>query len=290
MNEVHGLGHIPADSLDEMRVIPGVALHEQDQARYTMLVVNTKAPVFDNVETRKAVELAINKASLAQPAHAAVVDSPILPNSWAYDPTVPRRSYDPAEARRSLSRAGWVVGPDGVRTRDGVRLTVVMAASKDDPLTAQAAQQIAADLRAVGIDLQLALVGHDSLVKDYLEPRAYHLALVNWVSNGADPDLFAYWHSSQNATGFNYTGWSNPQADTALQGALDVSDQAARTRLYSQFQQAFAQDAPGVILYSPLYTYATRDPAAGITLPKADLLSPAQRFDTIRNWFLQAGK
>jgi peptide/nickel transport system substrate-binding protein len=142
----------------------------------------------------------------------------------------------------------------------------------------------------VGIDLQLALVSHDSLVNDYLGPRAYHLALVNWAANGADPDLYAYWHSSQNITGFNYTGWSNPQADHDLQAAREISDQAERAKLYSDFQRQFGTDVPAVVLYSPVYTYATHEPAAGDALPDSDLLSPAQRFDTIAGWFLRLGK
>jgi peptide/nickel transport system substrate-binding protein len=254
-----------------------------------MLIMNVASPLFDKPETRKAVAMAIDSDKLARLAYAEPTGSPFLPHSWANDGTMPARNYHPAEARRLLDSAGWKEGPDGLRARNGSKLTVVMAASKDTQYNPEVARAIADDLKAVGIDLQLALVGHDSFVNDYLGPRAYHLALVNWVADKADPDLFAYWHSSQNTTGFNYTGWANPQADRDLQAALETSDQPTRARLYADFQQQFARDNPAVILYSPLYAYATREPAERVSLPNGDLLSLAQRFDTIANWFLRPG-
>ena len=54
--------------------------------------------------------------------------------------------------------------------------------------------------------------------------------------------------------------------------------------------QQFSADVPAVVLYAPFYTYVTREPAAGVTMPQADLLSPAQRFDTIENWYLRPAR
>jgi peptide/nickel transport system substrate-binding protein len=115
---------------------------------------------------------------------------------------------------------------------------------------------------------------------------------VSWEARGADPDLYDYWHSSRwNVSGgLNFSGWSNPQADEALLAARKTADREERGKHYSAFQKAFRQDVPAIILYSPLYTYATRLPAAGVALPSADLLSPAARFDTLGGWSLQPQK
>lgn len=287
LGEVHGLGHIPADRMDEVRAVPGATLHEQTLARYAMLIINTRSPLFDSVQTRQAIEFAVDKNALAQLAYGRAADSPVLPHSWAYAKPDKPRDNDPSEARRLLDSAGWLVGPDGVRTRNGQRLSVVLAGNKDQPSNLEVAQELQRDLKAVGIDLQLAMVSRDALLKDYLAPRSYHLALVNWAAAGADPDLYAYWHSSQNTSGVDFSGWINASADSALEGGLHVADKAVRTRLYGEFQTAFAQDVPGIILYCPLYAYATRQPASNVSLPQADLLTPAQRFDTMADWTLR---
>jgi peptide/nickel transport system substrate-binding protein len=115
------------------------------------------------------------------------------------------------------------------------------------------------------------------------------MALASWEAQGADPDVFQYWHSSQANVegGLNFSGWANPQADEALQAARLTSDRTARKRYYSTFQKLFQQDIPAVMLYTPQYTYATRLPAHSVTLPATEMLDPAYRFDTLRDWSLQ---
>jgi peptide/nickel transport system substrate-binding protein len=65
--------------------------------------------------------------------------------------TLPRYPYDPEAARRLLDAAGWVPGPDGIRAKDGVKL------SFENAPTRNARSQVIhvlvqADLKAVGVD------------------------------------------------------------------------------------------------------------------------------------------
>jgi peptide/nickel transport system substrate-binding protein len=168
-------------------------------------------------------------------------------------------------------------------------MTVVLAANADLPGNVAAAEQLERYLSAVGVDVKLALVSRDRLLRDYLGPRSYHIALASWEAQGADPDVYQYWHSSQVNVegGLNFSGWINEQADAALAGGRSSHDRATRKGHYSTFQKVFHQDVPAIILYSPVYTYATRLPAQGVTLPAAEMIDPAQRFDTLRDWSLR---
>ncbi|MDQ3705826.1 MAG: peptide ABC transporter substrate-binding protein [Chloroflexota bacterium] len=293
MGEVHGLGHIPPEQLAEVEAVDGVQLHRQNLARYTMLMFNVRSPLFDRTETRQAFELAIDRNALVRDSLMGLGEplaSPVLPHSWAFDSTLQGRgAYDPAKARQLLDTAGWKLGADGIRARDGVTLTVVLAANADVPANVAVAQQLSGFLRAVGVDVKLAPVSREVLLRDYLGPRAFHMAVVGWEADGADPDIWRYWHSSQaNVTGgINFSGWSNPEADKALDAARVTPYQSERALNYVTVQKAFATDVPAVVLYTPLYVYATRAPATGVHLPSADLLNPAQRFDTIGDWSLQ---
>src|SRR5947207_1477446 len=56
--EVHGLGHIPADQVAGVAALPGVEMHEQTLARYSLLILNTQSPLLDRAETRQAIESA----------------------------------------------------------------------------------------------------------------------------------------------------------------------------------------------------------------------------------------
>ncbi len=295
LGEVHGLGHIPDDQLDEVRNISDVSLQQTALARYSMLLMNTRSPLFDRVETRQAFVLAIDRDAIVARTvggRGRPAVSPVLPGSWAFDNSLPLSSqnYNPAEARRLLDTAGWKLRADGVRARDGVTLTVVLSANADIPVNIEVARQVEGYLRAIGVDVKPAYVTREVLLRDYLGPRAFHVAVASWEAQGADPDIYRYWHSSQISIegGLNFSGWGNPQADAALEAARMSSDKAERKRHYSEFQKAFLQDVPAVVLFSPLYTYAVRAPATGVTLPQVEILEPSQRFGTLAGWSLQA--
>lgn len=290
--EVHGLGHISADRLDEVSALPGVSLHRQTLARSAMLLLNVRSPLLDRAETRQAMEFAIDRQAIVSDAlqgQGRVVYSPVLSQSWAYNPLSIHRDHNLAEAERLLDSAGWVAGADGVRARNGTTLTLVLATNGDVPTNKSAAEQIKAQLQEVGLAVELAPVPRDVLLRDYLGPHAFHIVLASWEARGADPDVLDYWHTQQEQAGrLNFTGWSNPLADSALETALLTMDKESRASEYATFQDAFAEDVSGVILYSPLYSYATRAPAEGVALPSTDMLSPAYRFDTISGWYLRA--
>jgi peptide/nickel transport system substrate-binding protein len=291
MGEAHGLGHIPADRLIEVQAVPDATLHRQTLARYNMLLLNVQSPLFDRPETRQAFEYAINRDALSggQDNPTVPASGPVLTHSWGYDPSVKSRLYNPSEARNLLDKAGWMLGSGGVRARNGVTLTVVLAANSDVPANVTEAQHITADLRAVGIDARLVSVSRDTLLRDYLGPRAFHMVLLGWEASGADPDVYKYWHSSQAVTGgLNFSGWSNPTADKALLDGHTLLDRVARQKAYADFQRAFAGDVPAIILSSPLYIYATRSPSYGVSLPATDMLAASQRFDSMVGWTLQA--
>ena len=293
MGEVHGLGHIPQEQLAEVEAVPGAQEHRQNLARYTMLMLNVRSPLFDRAETRQAFEIAIDRRAIVSDSLHGLAEplaSPILPHSWAFDASSQSAgSYDPSKAGQLLEAAGWKPGSDGIRARDGVTLTVVLAANADVPSNVAVAQQLAGFLKAVGVDVKLALVSREALLRDYLGPRAFHMALVGWEAQGADPDIWSYWHSSQaNITGgLNFSGWTNPEVDKALDAARATPDLTTRRANYATVQKAFAADVPAVLLYTPSYVYLTRAPATGVHLPTSDLLTPAQRFDTLDDWSLQ---
>ena len=103
---------------------------------------------------RKAIAHALNRETLVraqggypQPVHSVVV--PVFQD--LYDPNTPSYAYDPALANKMLDDAGYARGSDGLREKDGEKLSyriVVQAGRADDEL---AEPVIIAQLKAIGI-------------------------------------------------------------------------------------------------------------------------------------------
>jgi peptide/nickel transport system substrate-binding protein len=64
---------------------------------------------------------------------------------------LPSYSYDPARARQLLDDAGWKAGPDGIRVKDGVRLSFEYGTTIQ-ALRQQVQALVSADLKAIGVD------------------------------------------------------------------------------------------------------------------------------------------
>jgi len=99
--------------------------------------------VFADPALRLALQLCVDPERNVDAATGGTGDpvyGPVLPGSWADDPTVPKPARDTAAARTLIEGAGWQLGADGVYAKEGVRLgadIVVRAREVQQELAAQ---------------------------------------------------------------------------------------------------------------------------------------------------------
>jgi peptide/nickel transport system substrate-binding protein len=156
--------------------------------------------------------------------------------------------------------------------------------ANDDPTRQAIIEQIAADWRAIGVEAVPTPVTFAGLVSDFLNPRRFDAALIGWELSG-DPDPYPLWHSTQaEGGGQNYSSWANEDADALLEQARAVHDEDQRRILYWRFQEVWAEDAPALLLYHPVYTYGVRDRVHNVQI--GALNQPAERFATFADWYI----
>jgi peptide/nickel transport system substrate-binding protein len=261
--------------------------------RYTTLLFNLKpeVPLLQDRRVRLAIARAIDRTRLVGEAvggQATVSDGPIpVAISWAVNPQVRAATYDPPGARGLLVEAGWpesAVGAARVNAQDQpLRLSLVVG-QEQGPLRA-VAQRIADDLGEIGIEVEVVAVRGGDLLRHYLKPRKFELALVAY-DNGPDPDVFLYWHSkAPEAGGFNFVSMRpNVFIDRDLEEGRATADRAVRQTAYFDFQRRLAEELPAVFLYSPRFTWAVSRRVQGVMLDSA--LEPAERFRYVERWYV----
>jgi peptide/nickel transport system substrate-binding protein len=133
--------------------------------------------------------------------------------------------------------------------------------------------------------VNLEIIDAITIQQEYIRPRQYQALLFGEVLS-ADPDPFAFWHSSQsNDPGLNLALYKNSDVDKLLQDARQTLNQEERIQKYIEFQKILNDDLPAIFLYSSTYLYPVNKKVKGISIEK--LAQPSYRFSQIENWYIK---
>lgn len=201
---------------------------------------NTKAP-FNNKDFRLAVNYAIDKQGIADSifmgkAHTA--NSIVNPNVFGYNKDVAGYPYNVSLAKEYLEKSG-IKNP---------KFTLFV---NDSPIRLQIAQIIQANLKEIGIDMNIETLEWGT----YLQKTAQgeHQALLGgWVSGTSDADIVLYplLHSSSHGGAGNRAFYTNKELDKIIEAARETSNVEDRKQLFMKAQEILQDDAPlGILLY-----------------------------------------
>ena len=270
----------PVPSGDNLQVVAATR-----DAYIALYLNNAQAAFFQDERVRRAFSLVIERDLIASEIYGDWLlpsSSPITPGSWAYLAEFDETDVDIATAEALLDDAGWTRhAATGIRTRSGQEFRITIR-TDDDPLHLALGSLIARQLDRVGIKVTVAGTTFTVLRTEYLQTRAYEAAIVAW-DQGADPDPYFGWHSSQlGAAGLNIANYSDIESDAVVERGRESSDPGVRADMYRQFQDIWAEEAPSVILGYPRYAYVLPGDANAVVF--SNLVAPSQRFAEIHRW------
>lgn len=120
-----------------------------------MMPLNVQRPPFDETDVRRAWSHALDYDVLGTTVTRGIFDVAhgLYPREMSY--AVENQRFDLAEANRLLDAAGWEVGADGIRERDGQQLDVVLVALAQAPETQTLAVAIQDQARQAGFAVEI---------------------------------------------------------------------------------------------------------------------------------------
>ncbi len=139
--------------------------------------------------------------------------------------------HDPEEAAALLDEAGWIMGEDGIREKDGEKAELNLLYSTGDTVRQALAADFADQLKELGISCTLEGVGWDT---------AYDRALSDpliWGWGAHTPmELYNIYHTIDGTGSAEYSPYSNPAVDNYMDQALASSDLEASYELWQKAQ------------------------------------------------------
>lgn len=232
----------------------------QEGVTYAHIDVNLSHPILKDVKVRKALSYALNKqeimnsvfegkATLAHHNRAKI-------DAHYTDDKSKVTIYEPEKrkAKKLLDEAGWVMGPDNFRYKDGKKLTFVLVAAGGAKVNDTIQAIIQSQWKSIGVDLQIKSETARFLFTESLPKRKFDMALFSWVSFPESSPKSAL--NSKNIpsekntwTGQNYTGFSNPKVDKLTEEYEYEFDNAKRKNIMHEILKYYTDEVPVIPLY-----------------------------------------
>lgn len=242
-DEVNVIEPAPYQELQTLEQDPNYYVVKQMHAGTgRFLFMNTKKFPTDDVNVRRAIIYAIDNEAIrdliffgAHPAGRA----PLTPATPGYDPRFENiYTYDPAKASQLLEEAGWQMGSNGIRVKDGKPLELVFYVIAQNPDEQAMAEFVQGQLRQVGIDAKLNSVARAAWYEGLY--AGDHNLVVLFLIYG-DPDALRLVYNTGAA--FNFSLWSDPETDRLLEEGFTESDPAKRFEIYGKVQDIVMDQA-----------------------------------------------
>lgn len=248
---------------------------------------NTSEP-FTNVNVRKALSYAIDPKQIVDNVTSPVGASngPLLAGQLGYDPAITQNVNNKQKAAELLEKAGWRLSDNNLRKKAGKPLTFTLATQENSTFNF-VAQQLKKQWAELGVEVEI-IEQRDTDLQSALTVHNYD-ALLYGIAIGSDPDVFAFWHSSQadlrSPNSLNFSEYSSAKADRALEAGRTREDVLVRTAKYKSFLEAWRDDAPAVAIYQPRYLYLVRDPLFNFS--HKTMNNGSDRLNDVSNWMVR---
>lgn len=249
---------------------------------YFHFTINNADPILGDKRVRQALTHGLNKQVIADTVLQGLVQphgSPVAQPSWVYVDHNDRFPFDPEAANALLEEAGWTLGADGVRTKDGQRLTLELLNIAGDSERLQIVQLAQAMWKEIGVEVNISQVDAPTFV-NAMTTQEYQFAYGFW---GFSVDPSGYNERWLSTSAGHWLNYDNPVVDQLLLDALQIVDREERRAKYAEFQDIVVEDATNIWVYNRVFFDAVKPRVQGF-VPSA---SSSTNMWNVHEWWLQ---
>jgi len=268
--------YLPRESASLLKATKGIEVLTSLPGRYSALYLAAtgKAPhdILTDVKVRLAIAAAIDRETIVQGVWEgnAELNQTFIPPAilGEYRSIVEGFAYDKDKAIELLEEAGWKEGKDGIREKEGRRLSIILisgfpSAEYHRPVP----EVIQAQLKEVGIDMKIIEYNDTGLFQDSIKKGEGDIWIEDGSQNTADPTFLPELLFHTNGYYVKYLNaptWPGEEFDRLIDEARDTPDIEEATRLSAEAMRILIDEKAIAIPIASLYNiHAIKDKVKG---------------------------
>lgn len=269
--DIVGQAYISPDNYAEASSLPERVVSLVPKASVEAIYLNQELPQFKDHAVRAAIYAAIDKHAIIDALNYGVpteTETFMPKQSYFFNPDLPKHEFNLDHARKLLDDAGWVPGADGIRAKDGVRLSFNNSTTSGAHLREQAQQFIQQTLAEIGVEMNIENLPAAVMWGDFWGLSQFESAMVGITFLiGPDPDVTNRFHTkaiaAKGGSGSNNAQYSNPDVDALLEEGSRTFDTERRREIYLKVQEIIRQDLPFLPLFANTSVFGVKQGVAG---------------------------
>lgn len=257
--DIYDIQGIPPLLYQKAKTLPGSKIELSPNPFVEFIYFNCGKPQFQDKRVRKALYMAVDRKGWIDAVYYGVpvpTLSYLPPSHWAYNKALVDPGYDPKKAAALLDEAGWTVANDGVRAKDGVRLSFSMSTTAGNKSREQAQQLVQQNFKKINVEMTIKNMPASVVWGDYTIKSQFDTLMVAWDALlYPDPDYGDRIRSTaipaKGGNGSNYVQYENPEIDDLCNKGVSATNQADRKAIYDKIQAILLDDLP----FAPFFSY-----------------------------------
>jgi peptide/nickel transport system substrate-binding protein len=202
-------------------------------------------PLLADIKVRKALQSATNTdeiISTIYSPHYPKATSVIAATAIGYVNEADKLKFDPKFAASLLDEAGWKLGANGIRQKDGVPLELAAYEMVQQPQSKELLQLVAQQWGHVGVKLNVLSGDPGSIIVDNLDP--VKTPVYNTMVGRADPDVIKsqFYPKNRNVllqaggTSSKVKSFTDEKLNAGLEAVASETDPAKRLATIGELQ------------------------------------------------------
>jgi peptide/nickel transport system substrate-binding protein len=252
-----GQPYITPDHYGEAKTLPNRVVTLVPRTSFESFYLNLERPQFKELAVREALYAAIDKEAIIQGLYYGVptpTETFMPRQSFFFNANLPLHQFDVNRAGKILDQAGWAKGADGIRAKNGVRLSFANSTTSGDPLREQVQQFLQQTFAQLGVEMKISNLPAAVMWGEFWTQSQFDSVIVgSSYLIGADPDVTNRLHSRSIAVkggrGSNNAQYTNAEVDALLDKGARTFDPEARRAIYFRVQELVRRDLPFLPLY-----------------------------------------